>query len=231
MKRTIIALSLALACTGAFATNNKPTNECGNRGNNCNVPVGGAGGNSSSAALGVGVGIAGAQSASHSSSRANSDSTSRSNAAATGGSAIGTGIGGQASAAGGFSSASNGNQTMTVNNVNPDDVKIRNVPNVNPWAAAPTATCVVTTGGAVAVPGFGGGLSTGTIDRGCEARENFRALAGAGLMLEAVRVLCRQNADVAKEVKECGDIHEEFVKRDNDRARSVTPVNQFNMAN
>ena len=230
MKRTIIALSLALSCSAAFATGNKSNDK----------PTA----NSNSAAVGVGVGIAGASSNARSNSQSHSAAVgiggaggnaraSGGNAAATGGQAIGTGIGGQSSAAGGFSSASNGNQSqsLTVNNVQPDDVKIRNVPSINPWAAAPTATCVVTTGGSVAVPGFGGGLSTGTIDRGCEARENFRALAGAGLMLEAVRVLCRQNADVAKEVKECSDIHEEFVKRDNDRARSVTPGNPFNMTN
>jgi hypothetical protein len=81
---------------------------------------------------------------------------------------------------------------------------------------------VVTTGGALNVPGFGGGLSTGVIDKQCEARENARFLASFGAEIEAVRVLCRAAPDVAREVRGCADIHEENVKRDNEKSRNVT---------
>ena len=221
MKRTIVALSIALACTSSFATGHKPTKP----GQSNAKPT------SSTTAVAAGVGIAGAVSASHSASNASSNAGAVSNSVAGGGSSTAAGGDGSATASSAGGSAQNGNQTMTVNNVNPDDVKIRNVPSVQAWAAAPSATCVVTTGGAVNVPGFGGGISTGTIDKGCEARENARFLANLGATMEAVRVLCRAQSDVAAEVAECKDIHEEHVKRANERARGTNPANQFNVSN
>jgi hypothetical protein len=216
MKRALVALAIAAIPFTAFATN-KP---------NETKPS-----TSTATGVGVGVGISGswsdARSSAQSNSVANGGRGGDAAAVATGGTAVG--VGGSANAQGG--SASNGNQSLTVNNVSPSDVRIRNTPSVNAWAAPPSASCVVTTGGAVNVPGFGGGLSTGTIDKQCEARENARFLANMGAQLEAIRVLCRASSDVAKEVVECKDIAEDHTKRENQSSRSVTPLNQYNMAN
>lgn len=236
MKRTLIAVALSVACASAFATGLKPTNECGNRGNNCNpVQTAPSNANASSNANGIGVGIG--VGVGHASNRTDVQSSAAAvgiggaggNARAAGGAA--SAMGGSALGIGGSANGGNNSQTLTVNNVNPADVKIRNVPSVNAWAAAPSATCVVTTGGSVNVPGFGGGLSTGTIDKGCEARENARFLASLGATMEAVRVLCRAQPDVAAEMEDCKDIHDEHVKRANEKARGVNPANQFNVTN
>jgi hypothetical protein len=108
----------------------------------------------------------------------------------------------------------------------PTDIRIRNTPNAMAYAAPPSATCVVTTGGSVSLPGFGGGISTGVIDKGCNARENARFLANVGATLAAVRVLCRADADVAAEVPECGDISADHVRAANDKIRQ--PVGYVN---
>lgn len=224
MKRILVASMLSLACLSAYATN-KPQPKPVNHGPSKPVPAAVAG------AAAVGVGVSRSVSASNARSTASSDSRSTSNSVATGGIAAATGGDGSATSSSAGGSAQNGNQSMVVNNVNPDDVKIRNVPSVNAWAAAPSATCVVTTGGSVNVPGFGGGLSTGTIDKGCEARENARFLSSLGATMEAVRVLCRAQPDVAAEMEDCKDIYDEHVKRANEKARGVNPANQFNVSN
>lgn len=224
MKRILVASMLSLACLSAYATN-KPQPKPVNHGPSKPVPAAVAG------AAAVGVGVSRSVSTSNARSDASSDSRSASNSVATGGIAAATGGDGSATSSSAGGSAQNGNQSMVVNNVNPDDVKIRNVPSVNAWAAAPSATCVVTTGGSVNVPGFGGGLSTGTIDKGCEARENARFLSSLGATMEAVRVLCRAQPDVAAEMEDCKDIHDEHVKRANEKARGVNPANQFNVSN
>lgn len=224
MKRILVASMLSLACLSAFATN-KPQPKPVNHGPSKPVPAANAG------AVALGLGVASSVSASNARSDASSDSRSTSNSVASGGTAAATGGDSSATSSSAGGSAQNGNQSMVVNNVNPDDVKIRNVPSVNAWAAAPSATCVVTTGGSVNVPGFGGGLSTGTIDKGCEARENARFLASLGATMEAVRVLCRAQPDVAAEMEDCKDIHDEHVKRANEKARGVNPANQFNVTN
>lgn len=224
MKRILVASMLSLACLSAYATN-KPQPKPVNHGPSKPVPAANAG------AVALGLGVASSVSASNARSTASSDSRSTSNSVASGGTAAATGGDSSATSSSAGGSAQNGNQSMVVNNVNPDDVKVRNVPSVNAWAAAPSATCVVTTGGSVNVPGFGGGLSTGTIDKGCEARENARFLSSLGATMEAVRVLCRAQPDVAAEMEDCKDIHDEHVKRANEKARGVNPANQFNVSN
>ena len=221
MKRAIVAVAIAAISTTAFATGKKPEkpSKPDHPVTNISKPV-------SAQASAAGVGIA--ASSSKSQAVASSASISAGGAAeAVGGSATG----GNAIGQGGSASNGNQSQSLTVNNVEPSDIRIRNTPSVNAWAAPPSATCVVTTGGSVNVPGFGGGLSTGTIDKQCEARENARFLANMGAQLEAIRVLCRASSDVAKEVRECADIAEDHIKRENQGARAVTPLNQYNMAN
>jgi hypothetical protein len=205
MKRAIVAVAIAAISTTAFATGKKP--EKPSKPDHSTV--------AQASAAGVGI----AASSSKSQAVASSASISAGGAAeAVGGSATG----GNAIGQGGSASNGNQSQSLTVNNVEPSDVRIRNTPSVNAWAAPPSATCVVTTGGAVNVPGFGGGISTGVIDKQCEARENARFLSALGATMEAVRVLCRASADVAKEVVECRDISEEHEKRANEKSRNVT---------
>jgi hypothetical protein len=95
--------------------------------------------------------------------------------------------------------------------------RIRNTPDAFAVAPMPSATCVVTGSAGVAVPGFGGSVSGGTVDAECQARENARLLMSLGRQNTAVRVLCEASASVARQEPDCADLAKEHA----DRARKA----------
>lgn len=218
LKVILSACILSLAVVGNVYAKNVPAkNECGNRGNNCPKPV--------VTPPVVSTPVTNV-----------SDSRSSANAVANGGTGYGgsanarqdqsqTAVQSQNASQGQSQSSTQGNtQSSSVgvynNTYNPDDVRIRNTPDAVGYAAMPSATCIVTGGAGIAMPGFGGSVSGGTIDKACVSRENARILAYLGQEEAALRVMCRADEDVAAELKGCGDIHKRNVDRANERARN-----------
>jgi hypothetical protein len=163
--------------------------------------------------------------------RIDNDSSARSNSVATGGNSNSrsSATGGQATsqASTGSSQAQTGDQAVTVNNTTvnsqPDDIRIRNTPNASAWAAAPSATCIVTGGAGVAIPGFGGSVSGGQVDEGCTARENARILMSIQPQA-ALRVLCEADIRVARNVAECADIAERLKQEKTRVTHGITHI-------
>lgn len=118
-------------------------------------------------------------------------------------------------------STNNQANAQSVTFSSPSEVKIKNTPDAIGYAAMPSATCVVTSGVGVAIPGFGGSVSTGVVDQSCVIRENARALAAMGMKHAAIRVLCRGDATVAAEVPFCFDIKEENERKVSSTARTI----------
>lgn len=125
----------------------------------------------------------------------------------------------------------NNTQTTNINEAaipTKTEVKVRNTGDAMGYAAPPSAVCALTGGAGMAVPGFGASVSGSSVDKGCEARENARMLAELGQEYSAIRVLCRNNEDVAREMDICGDI----VKLHDEKARrSTAPASNFGIVN
>jgi hypothetical protein len=84
----------------------------------------------------------------------------------------------------------------------------KNTPSVSSYVGAPSATCIVTGGGSLSIPGFGASIGGGNVDSTCVARENARLLMSMNEIVAAKRVLCESDPIVAKYVVDCAVIHD-----------------------
>jgi hypothetical protein len=204
MKRTTIALAVALISTPAYATNDKPaptpTNNAvahGGKGGEA-VAFGGKGGNS----------VAHGGNASSSSVAFGGDSSSASQAGAKSTSTQGQ-LQGQSAVGGNQSqgqTASNTGNSQDVNIVYPSQqtithngrTQIANVPNVSLANMWPTATCVHTSTLGVSGVGFGVAGGTSWVDQECRKLEAARQ---APTELDRMYVWC--TAEAAKGSPSC----------------------------
>lgn len=170
MKHLILAaMALAVSAT-AYATS-PPLS-----GNNTNV-------NQNTNYVRGGTAVSGSRSSS------NSRSTSTSTSSATGGQ------GGEGGVGYGIGQAYSGGNSMGVGlSIEGDVTNIplqrNNTPDLGSFLNSPTANCLITHGGGLVMAGFGFNLGSGTVEPGCDAREDARLLHNFGLIEERNRRLC-----------------------------------------
>ncbi len=183
--RTIIALTLMLIFSGpsqSLATergNGRDDDGC--RGN-CS----GGGQNGHPVTTTVVVGQRGGES--HSNASSISESSSVSSAQARSGSS---------SVSGSISSSGGNSQNLEINNVQPDDITIRNVASPDTPNPYPTAPCRVGLSGGLSLPG--GALSGGgsVEDEECTLRETARSFKDLGVPEMGLYLLCTQSEVVS----------------------------------
>lgn len=136
-------------------------------------------------------------------SGASADSRSSATARAEGGSAAAYG---GASYAGGGEAFSGGN-TLQVNEAKiPDDVRVRNVPDVTAIPAMTTANCIKGFGLGAGGAGFGGGLSWSVKDDECEGRAWAAHFLQTGRPQMAVNMECQVDRVRKANPRECGGL-------------------------
>lgn len=140
--------------------------------------------------------------------RAKSESTAFSSAIGEGGNAVayggsggnggagGVGIGGNGGAGGvgiggGGGEANSGGNTLSVNEVHPDKITIRQVPSFGVAAISPTANCMGAASATLATGFFGIGGGKSYLNKHCVYQELARFYATAGDMAVANEILCQ----------------------------------------
>lgn len=228
-KRYLVVLAAALLFSLPAYADKNPPNPCGNHGNNCNpndppndppgnggtkididntntntntnrntnlswnsnrntntaMASGGAGGQGGQGGTGVGGNATGGN--------------------ATGGTATSSATGGSANATGGTSSSNSGGNSLSLTTneaAQPDDITIRQAPDI--YVAAPYATASCYKTGSGGVSGILGGLSisAGKIDVKCEFRELVRIAATIDTAA-AKRLLCLDEAFQLANAAQC----------------------------
>lgn len=89
-------------------------------------------------------------------------------------------------------------QSVTITEEHPDDIKIRNVPAVYAPVVTATAPCLASSSGGLSVAGFGGSLGKTKIDPECTLRETSRQFWNYGEYEAALELLCA--SEVSKTV-------------------------------
>jgi hypothetical protein len=146
----------------------------------------------------VEVGV-GSTSASTATSEASAASESVSEAYAEGGAGGNASITNNVSLFGGSADggvdqqSAGGNSLVTINEAaQPDDIKIRNVPNVYSPSVYPTVSCFRGASAGIGVAGGGLSIGGGKIDKDCVKREYIRLAYSMGAIDRAIYMWCQQ---------------------------------------
>ena len=99
-----------------------------------------------------------------------------------------------------------GNAEVTINETHPDNIKIKNVPNVYAPPSYPTAPCRVAWSAGVGVVGFGGSGGGSVLDEECDLRETARSWANLGYETIAAKILCTAKASQNVNIQYCKEL-------------------------